>query len=375
MELQKVKHIKNAGLNAVRSQSFSTCESDGTYSSSSDVEKDTDWKAVTMAGIVNFLSAVENTVVAMSEWPYMHTIDLEATSQFFGFVSSVSKFGHAIFAVVFAIWTYKIQSTKTPLIVGRVIGFVACCLYLSVELLPEKRRYLMLLCYFLFGIASSSSAVLRAYVAAVSTTQDRAKAYSAFVVANMLSIVVGPVCQLIFSSIRYPGFVIIEGFLMFHIYSAPIWVATCTNFISVAIIHYGLKDVHSIKTPDEVGDLLNVKTIKARIKCIQSMNLNWSLIAVCWMERLLISLTVVTLHTVVSPFMMIAYGWDGQKTVHATSLCMGVIGVLAISIAVAFIFLRFGSMYENAVAQQCTYSKFFGYGGPITLVHLLARNN
>ncbi|KJH47886.1 hypothetical protein DICVIV_06014 [Dictyocaulus viviparus] len=152
----------------------------------------TNWNAVMMAGIVTFLSAVENTVVGMSEWPYMHTIDPEATSQFFGLVSSVSKFGHAIFAVIFAFWAYKAQSIKMPLIVGRVIAFFACCLYLCIELLPEGRRYLMLLCYFLFGIASSSSTVLRAYIVAVSTAHDRAKAFSAFIVANMLSIVVGP---------------------------------------------------------------------------------------------------------------------------------------------------------------------------------------
>ncbi|KIH57190.1 hypothetical protein ANCDUO_12620 [Ancylostoma duodenale] len=79
-----------------------------------------------------------------------------------------------------------------PLIVGRIIAFVSCCIYLCVELLPEGRRYLMLFCYFLFGIASSSSTILRGYIAAVSTTEDRARAYSSIVVANMLSVVVGP---------------------------------------------------------------------------------------------------------------------------------------------------------------------------------------
>ncbi|VDN37842.1 unnamed protein product [Cylicostephanus goldi] len=73
----------------------------------------TDWKAVAMAGLVTFLAAVENTVLGMSEWPYMHTIDPDATSQFFGLVSSVSKCGHAIFAIVFAYWSYKAKSTNS----------------------------------------------------------------------------------------------------------------------------------------------------------------------------------------------------------------------------------------------------------------------
>ncbi|KAK6041600.1 hypothetical protein COOONC_20895 [Cooperia oncophora] len=72
----------------------------------------TDWNSVLMAGFVTFLSAVENTVVGMSEWPYMHTIDPDATSQFFGLVSSVSKLGHAAFAILFAFWAYKTHSIK-----------------------------------------------------------------------------------------------------------------------------------------------------------------------------------------------------------------------------------------------------------------------
>ncbi|KAE9412505.1 hypothetical protein Angca_009454, partial [Angiostrongylus cantonensis] len=239
---------------------------------------------------------------------------------------------------------------RMPLILGRLIAFVACCLYLCVELLPKGRRYLMLFCYFLFGTATSSATVLRAYLAAVSTAQDRAMAYSAFTIANVLSTVVGPVCQLIFASIRYPGFVIIEGFLKFHIYSAPIWVATFTNFISIAIIHFWLKDVHSIKTTG-MDNFFNLENLKAWIKRVHSMNLNWPLIVVCWMEKTLITLSVVTLYVVVSPFMMIAYGWDGQKTVHANSLCMGVVGVLAIIIAVAFIFFRIG----NRISPRCSF--------------------
>ncbi|VDM52107.1 unnamed protein product [Angiostrongylus costaricensis] len=308
------------------------------------MEKKTDWKAVSVAGVVTFLSAVEHTVVTMSEWPYMHTIDPEATSQFFGFASSASKFGHAIFAAVFALWTYKIQNTKMPLIVGRLIAFFSCCLYLSVELLPVGRRYLMMFCYFLLGIATSSSTILRSYFAAVSTEHDRTKAFSAFVVANMLSILVGPICQLIFSFIRYPGFVVVEGFLKFHIYSAPIWIATFTNFVSKP-------ELFCL----EMGDLFNTENVKAWIKRMLSTNLKWPLIILCWLERMLIIWSFLFkmdfFRSVFSPFVMTAYGWDGQKTVHVISMGMVVIGILAIIVSVAFIVFRLG----NTISPRCTF--------------------
>lgn len=43
-----------------------------------------------------------------------------------------------------------------------------------------------------FMCCLGSSTILRAYIAAVSTTDDRARAYSSIVVANMLSVVIGP---------------------------------------------------------------------------------------------------------------------------------------------------------------------------------------
>ncbi|KAL6736104.1 hypothetical protein Aduo_006493 [Ancylostoma duodenale] len=323
--------------------------SDSSYTDDLGMRRHTDWRAVTMAGFVTFLAAVENTVVGMSEWPYMHTIDPEATSQFFGLVSSVSKCGHALFAVAFAYWSYRAQSTKMPLIVGRIIAFVSCCIYLCVELLPEGRRYLMLFCYFLFGIASSSSTILRGYIAAVSTTEDRARAYSSIVVANMLSVVVGPVCQLAFSRMRYPGFVLIEGFLKFHIYSAPIWIASMTNFVSIAIIIYGLKDIHRDKNREKDEEMFNIEAIKEKIRVVMSMDLAWSLIVLCWVEKIVANLSVVTLQSIMSPLVMISFGWDGQMTVMILALCMGFVGVLSIGVATAFIFCRLGNVISPRV--------------------------
>ncbi|GMR47272.1 hypothetical protein PMAYCL1PPCAC_17467, partial [Pristionchus mayeri] len=58
-------------------------------------------------------------MLATGEWPYMSTIDHEATSSFYGV--AVSKAGHAIFAFLFAIWAYRISGIKIPMLAGRCI--------------------------------------------------------------------------------------------------------------------------------------------------------------------------------------------------------------------------------------------------------------
>ena len=51
-----------------------------------------------------------------------------------------------------------------------------------------------------------------------------------------------PVIQMAFTTIPYPGFTIIPH-VKFHVYSAPIWIANSTNFISIAIIVFGMKEL------------------------------------------------------------------------------------------------------------------------------------
>ncbi|KAJ1354214.1 hypothetical protein KIN20_011089 [Parelaphostrongylus tenuis] len=73
MGSQNARNARNKAISAVKPHSFTINEADRTHSQPTEMDKKTDWKAVKMAGIVTFLSAVENTVVSMSEWPYMHT--------------------------------------------------------------------------------------------------------------------------------------------------------------------------------------------------------------------------------------------------------------------------------------------------------------
>ena len=49
------------------------------------------------------------------------------------------------------------------------------------------------------------------------------------------------VIQLVFSAIKYPGVQVLPH-IYFHLYSAPIWVATFANFVSIAVIIYLLEE-------------------------------------------------------------------------------------------------------------------------------------
>ncbi|CAB3397822.1 unnamed protein product [Caenorhabditis bovis] len=305
----------------------------------------TNWKLIYVTGIVSFLCAIEGAAVHMSEWPYMREIDSEATVQFFGFASSASKAAHAVFVLFFALWSFKWKTVKAPLIAGRVIAAVACCIYLAVEYIEFGRRYLMTLCYILFEISGSSPSILRAYVAAISTSKDRSKAFATMSLSMVLSIICGPLIQLIFTKIPYPGIEITKH-LKFHVYSAPIWIANSTNFISIAIIIWALDELPrkpKTKKPKKPS-IFELEGLKMRIEKIRKANINWLLVVICWIAKAGKTMTSKSIGTLISVILMVEYGWSGIQTVRITSIIMGGSGLLSMFVIGSFIFCKLGTV-------------------------------
>ncbi|GMR47201.1 hypothetical protein PMAYCL1PPCAC_17396, partial [Pristionchus mayeri] len=164
-----------------------------------------EWKRPLVAVALTFLCSVESSLIGMGEWPYMATLDPETTSSFFGSAIAVSRTGHAVFAFVFAIWAHKISGIKIPMLAGRLITLTSCVMYIFVEFFPVNRRWWMLFCYLLFGIGLGTHPLLRSYIARVTTGENRSTAYALQNGMTVLSVVIGPVAQLSFAGLPYPG--------------------------------------------------------------------------------------------------------------------------------------------------------------------------
>lgn len=145
-------------------------------------------------------------------------------------------------------------------------------------------------------------------------------------------------CQLIFSGISYPGFELLPG-LHFHLYSAPIWIASATNFVSIAIIYCVLDEMplRKVKTFEKSLGGFSLEALKNKFSKVLTLNLCWSLVILCWIQKIVCNLAVVTLQTISSPLMMVSFGWDGELTVRVMAVCLGTVGIL--SLLVAFLFM------------------------------------
>ncbi|VDN58491.1 unnamed protein product [Dracunculus medinensis] len=299
-------------------------------------EQKTDWPGIRLICVIAFLAAIQMFVIGMAEWPYMHEVDPEATSNFFGYVGSVSSLGHAICAPLMGYWSSATGQTKLPLIAGRLIAMVGCIIYLCVELFLHNRRYVMLICYTIFGISMSSISVMRGYIAKISAPDDRAVAVSMFGLATMFAVTIGPVFQLLFAPLSYPGFDLIPNKLRLNIYTGPIYIATIANIVGLLLIIIVFKEKRierKILRQDDDGR----KTSRAIAALTADMHtFSFSLAFTCIFIRMTGFLTLVTLHTTTAPLMMSVFGWSNTATVKVSSVTQVIVGILSLCIFAGF---------------------------------------
>uniref|UniRef100_A0A1I7UKB7 MFS domain-containing protein n=1 Tax=Caenorhabditis tropicalis TaxID=1561998 RepID=A0A1I7UKB7_9PELO len=323
-------------------------------------EESTNWRLIIVTGIVSCLIAVENSVLGMGEWPYMKEIDNDANAQFFGFSQSASKCSHAIFALVFAIWSFKIKSVKYPMIVSRFIAIIACSLYLSVEYFPTDKRYALMTVYVLIGVSNSACTILRGYIVMCSSSADRPRAFAVIGLSMIVSIVIGPTLQLIFSGIAYPGIEVFPG-IRFHVYSVPIWFSLILTVITTVIIWVYMTDVHRVSPDDDQSnEFISFKQLKQNYENLKNSNLKWNLIAVCLIVKISVTFLNAILGSIMSILFMVQYGWTGTETVRYGSTLMIAFGVIACSVLLLYIFCRIGELIpQEYVFLACTVATSF----------------
>ncbi|CCD65650.1 MFS domain-containing protein [Caenorhabditis elegans] len=324
-------------------------------STSSNEKEPTNWRLIIVTGIVSCLISVENSVLGMGEWPYMKEIDNDANAQFFGVTQSASKCAHAVFALVFSIWSFKARSVKYPMIVSRFIAIFACTIYLSVEYVPTGKRYALMCVYILIGVSNSACTILRGYLVMCSSSEDRPRAFAVIGLSVIVSLIVGPVLQLIFSGIAYPGYEVFPG-IRFHVYSSPIWVALILTVVTTIIIWMYMTDVHRNSSQNvDIQEFISLNQLRKHYETLKNSNLKWKLVAVCLTVKISSTFLSAILGSIMSILFMVQYGWTGTETVRFGSTMMIAFGFLACSILLLYIFCRLGQVIpQEYVFLACT---------------------
>uniref|UniRef100_A0A914C8P6 Major facilitator superfamily (MFS) profile domain-containing protein n=1 Tax=Acrobeloides nanus TaxID=290746 RepID=A0A914C8P6_9BILA len=205
-------------------------------------ERQTSWFSIYICTIFVLLDGIQYSMVIVSMWPYLKTIDPSATATFFGFIIAAFSLGQAISSPLLGYWSNKAKSIKPPLTLTLSMMMLANIIYGCIELFSTKdRSYIMMATRFIAGFAAGDVAVMRSYSATAAIKEERPKAIVISSAAWNLGMTLGPAVPVIFSPLGYPGWKISEN-LHLDMYTAPAWLSFINNIISMLVLHTIFKE-------------------------------------------------------------------------------------------------------------------------------------
>ncbi|GMT13380.1 hypothetical protein PFISCL1PPCAC_4677, partial [Pristionchus fissidentatus] len=271
----------------------------------------THWKDIYIVSVFYFFAYVTYQALTIPLYSYLKEIDRDVPIEFYGFITSAFKF------------------------------------------LPG-RRYVVLLVFILHAVAEGSIIIVRSYVPRISTPADRSAAYGVKNGSVLLSILAGPMIQLLFSLIPFPkgGVILYFDWLKLNAFTGTIWLILLFNIAALYAVAFHIREPSEMK--GETVDQPGITT----------------LIAMCMVEKAISGGGFAALFTILNPYITTTFNYPIGQALLILAVGSVACGFFSIVTACLFIFARLGTRIPSSKSFPislvlCLLMFFMSYPFPI----------
>uniref|UniRef100_A0AC35G780 Major facilitator superfamily (MFS) profile domain-containing protein n=1 Tax=Panagrolaimus sp. PS1159 TaxID=55785 RepID=A0AC35G780_9BILA len=206
-------------------------------------------------------------------------------------------------------------------------------LYIALEIVAFPRRYLLFVGRFITGAGSGNVTLVRTYASTASTFKDRERAIAYVTCGQALGTTFGPVLQLIFIPLGYPGFRIFS-FLTIDLYTAPAYLACAMNICGAIALKVLFKENYAGIIETSIASSKTASSSK-----LPPIIPAYDIIAVliCYFSRFTQMFINTNLETIGSAFSMLMFNFSEAKSVTFTSAAQGCVGIFTFATYFAYI--------------------------------------
>uniref|UniRef100_A0A183CR13 MFS domain-containing protein n=1 Tax=Globodera pallida TaxID=36090 RepID=A0A183CR13_GLOPA len=312
----------------------------------------TDWPSIYVSTLVAFIGAIHHNSVMV--WPFLQLVDPTANETFYGFLRSISGLGTVLTAMVAGYVCNRTANTRSSMIVGKLLALLSCSIYLCIELAPPSvaRVHLLFILFELFlGASVGAANMLRTHVAHASTEADRAKAIGVVSLAPAVGLIVGPVINLLSSTIAFPGWPFAFG-IHLNLFTAPILLAMLISALALYLLLFHFDGTIRLRHDGIAQNAVNGRRpSRCAVAAATAPSFDWVAVAICLFTRATVSLCLLNLITVGPPYIQMIFRWSSTEMVRYQSYIMGAIGLhgIAWNLAYAFLDMRKRFSERNAI--------------------------
>ncbi|KAI1720641.1 major facilitator superfamily domain-containing protein 8 [Ditylenchus destructor] len=318
----------------------------------------TDWKSIYIVTLVAFIGAIHQNCVMV--WPYLQLLDPTATEGFYGLLRSISSVGGVTSALAAGYISNLLQDTKWPMVFAKAMALVSCLLYMTIEVMQADRKWAFFLFELFLGISMGAANVFRTHIAMASTEADRSKAVGICSLAPAIGLLIGPMIQLCFTALKYPGVSFIFG-THINLFTAPILLTIIISSIGICLLLFCFDGRMRIRSQNIIPDDLQCTneieqntcvisskddSLKSSVTTLDEATLpkapkfDWIAVFVCFLTKAVLNLTLMNFITVGPPYIMMVFQWSSSEAVKYQSITMGMIALHIIFWNLAYVFFN-----------------------------------
>ncbi|KAI6189959.1 hypothetical protein M3Y97_00064600 [Aphelenchoides bicaudatus] len=317
-------------------------------------EPSTHWGSIYVATLLSFIGSVQFNLYFSSLWPYIQILDHGTTENFFGLTVVLYSLGQIIASYFFGVWSNRLKQVRQPLCTGLCLMFFGNAIYIFMETIHLfHKRYLLLLSRFVIGMGSANSlnqkidqkvqgvtkalySKLRSYASTASTADDRTKAISFVTAGQALGLVIGPVFQLAFTSLEYPGYRLFASSLSLNLYTSPAYLACFMNMLGLLLLFTLFKENYAGIIEDDASD--DQSSASSTTSALPAYDKLASFI--CYLTRFTDMFVRTNLEVLGSPLAMMFFALNETQAVKTLAITQGFVGALTLLVYFFFIFFK-----------------------------------
>ncbi|KHN81977.1 Major facilitator superfamily domain-containing protein 8 [Toxocara canis] len=265
-------------------------------------------------------------------WPYLKTLDPNASIDFFGWVVAVFSAGQTMASFMFGVWNQKTRSTKYPVSCGIVLMGIGNLIYAILPILQNGQKWTMLAARLVVGFGTGNLSVLRTYVAIGCAQKDRVKALSLGIGMFVLGLSIGPAVMVIFTPLGPKGF---------HIASFPVTMYNSPAIVMVLIIVASLVVLLTCFEEKYAGVINNNNDSSVKVIIPKFDKISASICIAVWFALQCVATNSEVLMT---PLSMALYNWTNHDAIFWNGITIAISNVISFVIYVSIALTKIGKI-------------------------------
>ncbi|XP_062514051.1 major facilitator superfamily domain-containing protein 8-like [Corticium candelabrum] len=291
------------------------------------------WTSVRVMYLTMFLSSMAFSIVLSSLWPFLRTVDKDATPTILGVVVASFSLGQLLGSPVFGYWANRRQS-KEPVVVSCILALVGNCMYGYSGSLSEHNIFnaiTMMSARFIVGFGAGNVAITRSFVSHSTTLEERTAAMANMSIAQALGFIIGPAIGLAFVPLGEDGVQVSAIYFQLNIYTAPGFLGATLALLNVVFVLVFFREhVNIVAVPD--SDSLTPSIQVTGDSGYSASHLKMDKLAVigCIGLFFIVLFVFTVFETLTTPLSMDEYAWSSVQATFYNGILFAVAAVISV---------------------------------------------